>query len=87
MKFALFLILIVVVVWMLRGALRRRVDPPSAAKPGANPAATPVGLPEDMVACTQCGVHLPRSEALPGRGGLFCGEAHRQAFEQGQPRP
>lgn len=83
MKFVLFLVLVVAVVWMVRGALRRRVDPPSQAKAAAKSA----DLPEDMVACTQCGVHLPRSEALPGRGGLFCGEAHRQAFEQGQPRP
>jgi uncharacterized protein len=83
MKFVLFLVLVVVVVWMVRGALRRRVDPPQ----GANPVDKPVGLPEDMVACAQCGVHLPRSEALPGRGGVFCGEAHRQAFEQGQAGP
>jgi uncharacterized protein len=87
MKFVLFLVLIVVVVWMLRGALRRRVDPPSAEKPAGKSAAQSAELPEDMVACAQCGVHLPRSEALPGRGGLFCGDAHRRAFEQGQPQP
>ena len=38
-----------------------------------------------MIACAQCGVHLPRDEALPGRGGVFCGDAHRAAFEQAQP--
>jgi uncharacterized protein len=83
MKFVLFLVLMLVVVWMVRGALRRRVDPP----PSAPTAAKPADHSEDMVACAQCGVHLPRSEALPGRGGLFCGEPHCQAFEQGQPRP
>ena len=35
-----------------------------------------------MLACAQCGVHLPRDEALPGRGGVFCGEAHRADYEQ-----
>ena len=38
-----------------------------------------------MLACAHCGVHLPRDEALPGRGGVFCGDAHRTAFEQAHP--
>ena len=37
---------------------------------------------ENMVACSRCGVHLPRSEALPGRGGLFCCEGHRAEHER-----
>ena len=39
-----------------------------------------------MLACAHCGVHLPRDEALPGRGGVFCGDAHRAAFEKAAPR-
>jgi uncharacterized protein len=39
-----------------------------------------------MIACAHCGVHLPRDEALPGRGGVFCGDAHRTAFEKAQNR-
>jgi uncharacterized protein len=38
-----------------------------------------------MLACAQCGVHLPANEALPGRGGVFCGDAHRSAFEAAHP--
>lgn len=34
-----------------------------------------------MVRCAECGTHLPESEALPGRGGHFCGAAHRAAHE------
>jgi uncharacterized protein len=34
------------------------------------------------VRCAHCGVHLPRSEALPGRGGLFCGPSHRAEHER-----
>jgi uncharacterized protein len=37
-----------------------------------------------MIACAHCGVHLPRDEALPGRGGVFCGDAHRAAYEQNE---
>jgi uncharacterized protein len=32
-----------------------------------------------MVACAQCGLHLPKSEALPGtRGDWYCCKEHRQ---------
>jgi uncharacterized protein len=38
-----------------------------------------------MLACAQCGAHLPRDEALPGKGGVFCGDVHRAAFERAHP--
>lgn len=43
-----------------------------AARPPAAPAAEP------MVRCAQCGVHLPRSEAITTAGQLYCCEEHRQ---------
>ena len=81
MKIILFVAAVVVLLWLLRGAVGRRggsadTDRPA---PGAAPTAAP---PQAIIACTQCGVHLPRDEALPGRGGVFCGEAHRAAFEK-----
>jgi uncharacterized protein len=82
MKLVLFLVLGLVIVWMLRASVRRR-----DAAPGSKPQTQPGPQAEDMVACAQCGMHLPRSEALPGRGGLFCGEAHRLVFEREQSRP
>ncbi len=73
-KFLLFLAAVFVLLWLLRNALGRRGGGPSA--PPAKPAAQPI------VACAYCGLHLPRDEALPGRGGVFCGDAHRTAFEK-----
>jgi len=74
MKLVVLLIVIAVVLWLMssrRGAVQR---PPRRDAPKA---------PETIVACAHCGVHLPRSEALEGRGGrLFCGEAHRLADER-----
>jgi len=76
----LFLIAVFVLLWLLRGALGRRSGPKAAA-PEVRPA-------QPIVACRYCGLHLPRDEALPGRGGVFCGEAHRSAFEKEQaPSP
>lgn len=76
MKFIVLVVVVLAVLWLAR-SLRRHTRPDDA--PGAPPPAR-----EAMIACSQCGVHLPRSEALPGRGGLFCSEAHRAAFERAE---
>ena len=78
MKILLVLVAVVLLLWLLRKSSTRRAPPPAAPR---DPAATP----QPMLACAQCGVHLPRDEALPGRGGVFCGEAHRAAYEQAHP--
>jgi uncharacterized protein len=81
MKILLFLVAVFVLLWLLRGAAGRRGNGGDrAARPRApNP-------PQPMIACSHCGVHLPRDEALPGRGGVLCGDAHRAAFEKAQAR-
>lgn len=83
MKFLLLLVAVVVLLWLLRGSVQRLRRPPPAVKP-------PPGedtAPQPMLRCAQCGLHLPRDEALPGRGGVFCGDAHRAAYEQAHPVP
>jgi uncharacterized protein len=76
MKILIFLIAVVALLWLLRGTTGRRGNGGGAAKPA------PPNAPQPVIACSYCGVHLPRDEALPGRGGVFCGEAHRAAFEK-----
>jgi uncharacterized protein len=78
MKFVLLVLAVMVLLWLLRSS-RRVVPPPRAETPPA-----PAEL-QSMVSCAHCGVHLPQNEALPGRGGVFCGEAHRSAFEAQHP--
>ncbi|HUP10068.1 MAG TPA: PP0621 family protein [Caldimonas sp.] len=75
MKLLVFLLAVLALVWLLRGSVRRM----------RAPAPPPPPLPQTMVACAQCGVHLPASDALPGRGGVFCGADHRAAFERAHP--
>jgi uncharacterized protein len=77
MKYLLLVLAVIVLVWLLRGARRRDLPPrpPEAEGKKAEP----------MVACRLCGVHLPQHEALPGRGGVFCGEAHRAEYERRHP--
>ena len=76
MKFILLLAVVILVLWLVRRGLRR--------VPGPDAAAPPLPTPEAMVACRQCGLNFPSGDALPGRGGVFCTEAHRAAFEQDQ---
>jgi uncharacterized protein len=74
MKYLVVLVVVVLVLLLARSA--RRAPAAREASPAKSKAI------EDMVRCAHCGVHLPRSEALPGRGGLFCGPAHRAEHER-----
>ncbi|HED17369.1 MAG TPA: hypothetical protein ENI64_11225 [Gammaproteobacteria bacterium] len=42
--------------------------------------AKPTLQAEPMVRCEQCGVHLPRSDALQHTQQWFCSSKHLQAF-------
>ena len=66
-KIILFLILALVAYMAIRGAVRRSRPPATGDTP-----------PEHMVACTHCGVNLPRSEALEEDGQFYCSEEHRR---------
>jgi len=79
MKYLLLLIIVLAVLWFVRGPRTR-----AASRPQAQPAPQE---PATMLACLQCGLHLPRDEALPGRGGVFCSDAHRAAYENAHPNP
>ena len=77
MKLLIVLIAVAVLLWLLRSAFRRGPPPPPAPPRAALP----------MTTCRQCGLHLPRDEALPGKGGDFCGESHRADYERTHPGP
>ena len=68
MKFVIILLVILVVVWLARSGSRRvtrnRPKPPLAH--------------EDMVACSRCGLHLPRSEALTHGKHHYCCAQHQR---------
>ena len=76
MKVVLVLLAVYALCWLLRRSFgSRRAPGPTVAQ---RPAQT-------ILACAHCGVHLPQDETLPGRGGVFCGEAHRAAFDKNHP--
>ena len=83
MKFVMLVLAVLALVWLLRSSLRRMQQPP----PGSKAKAAEGGSPQPMLSCAHCGLHLPRDEALPGRGGVFCGDLHRAAYEAAHPQP
>jgi len=77
MKYLLLILIVLALLWWVRrqtGASASRTSGAAQPKPQ-----------EPMLACAHCGLHIPRGEALPGRGGVFCGEAHRAAYEKAHP--
>ena len=74
MKLLLLLLVVFVAVWVWRSgrlAARRTAAPPTP----------PPATPQEMVRCALCGMHLPKSEALNGRQGVYCGAEHLQRAE------
>ena len=68
----LFILFIVALIyWLLKS--KRRAPPPQDQQP---PAA------QDMVRCTYCSVHLPRSEAILKGGKFYCSTAHSEGRKE-----
>ena len=76
MKYLLVLVVVWVAFMLWRSGRKREVE--RAAPP---PAGAPQKLqtPQAMVRCAHCGLHLPATDALPGKDGkVYCSAAHRQ---------
>lgn len=78
MKYLLLILLLAGFFFVL--GLKRSRPRDGTAKPHSPP---PVP-PQAMQRCSECGLHLPAGDALPGQGGVFCSAAHRSAFEARQ---
>ena len=80
MKFLLILLIVLVVVWWWRNGRSDSSNQDEARKPAQAP--TPEAeKPQAMVACRQCGLHVPRAEAVSGDQGLYCCAEHQRRAE------
>ena len=75
-----YLLLALLIAWLFYAAPWKRSlrGRPQTPKPTSPP------MPEAMVSCAHCGVHLPASEALSAANPIgqilhYCSEAHRRA--------
>lgn len=65
-RLILLALAVLVLVWLVRRAIAGRAGRDQSV-PGAS---------GELVACAQCGVHLPRAEARSAAGGQYCSEEH-----------
>ena len=76
MKYLIVLALLGLLFWKWQahraGRLQQRRPPPPVSPPQGS-------IP--MQACGLCGLNVPQPEALQGRKGWYCCEAHRQRAE------
>jgi uncharacterized protein len=73
-KFLLVFLVVLVLAWRWRTwreAVHREASRSNKTAPGAT----------DMVACHQCGVHIPAQDAVVGTLGVYCSGAHRLVME------
>jgi uncharacterized protein len=69
------LIVIAIAIWLAIYMLRRLFKQPSPPSSG--------DIAKDMVRCAQCGLHLPKAEAISDQGQYYCCQEHRQ--QHGRP--
>jgi uncharacterized protein len=70
MKYLVLLVVLVVAIGIWRG---RRAPGAASSKPSS-----PLALPQDMLACAHCGVHVPQAEALMVGPQAYCCAEHRR---------
>lgn len=68
-----FFLLLALAIYLLWRSFQQRAD---RAEPPREPGTERV--PQAMVACATCGLHLPRQEALLLGDRYFCCEEHRR---------
>lgn len=70
MRVLAILILVLIVGWWASRRLERRKRRPAAPPKKA--------VPERMLACDHCGVHIPESEGVRDDSGFYCCTEHRR---------
>ena len=72
MKFLLIVCAVMAGVWWLKQPRQNQSTGTARQTPA---------IPQAMVACAVCGLHVPQAEATAGRQGWYCGAEHRRRAE------
>ncbi len=79
MRNLLIFILVLIVVWWARRAMQRFAEESRARREQkAQRAQAAKQVPERMLSCEHCGLHVPESEGVRADGRFFCSDAHRR---------
>ncbi len=77
MKYLLVLAVVIVAFYIWRNNRLEDHRSDAARKPPPPKSRAPT----IMVACRQCGTHLPENEAVQGAQGVYCSAEHRRLLE------
>jgi uncharacterized protein len=70
-RLLVLVLLVVLAVWLIRRSLRASDRDGKDSKDG-----NPVKRADDLVRCAHCALLLPRTEARPAGGALYCSDEH-----------
>lgn len=76
-KLILIFVIGLVIYWLIRSYGRRLSRDQEQDQHGKSRAGTETPGLENMVRCSRCGIHLPRSEGILAGGKIYCSEEHR----------
>ena len=77
----LLVIAVVLVAYYIWRHNRRLEAQAEAAREQARRQARRPAVPDAMVTCRHCGLHLPSADAVQGTLGYYCGPEHRRLAE------
>ena len=69
MKYLVLLLIVLGGIWWIRQ--QRKPDQPAPPPSGT----------QSMLPCAHCGTHVPEGDAVKGKQGMYCSQAHRQTHE------
>lgn len=80
MKYLIIFAIVMIGFWLWRSSRNSggSSKPDASGSNRAGKRTTQLPPATEIVACDVCHVHLPRSEALTGPGGVYCSIAHRR---------
>ena len=80
MKYLLVLVVVMIAIGIWRNKRRVAASKRQSTSPARSSAPRQL---QNMVACAHCGLHLPQSDAVPGKNGaFFCSHTHRELGAQ-----
>lgn len=83
MKYLLVLAVVLVAFYIWRNNRAANVQAQAdSARSAQRKAAQNAALPDAIITCRHCGVHLPSRDAVKGTLGYYCGPEH-QRFAEG----
>lgn len=84
MKYLLIFFIVTVLVFQWRSSradAKTKTQAKAKAPPPQKPGAQAANAPQAMIACTECGLHVPAVDAVQGSRGAYCSAAHRRLQE------